>query len=183
MIFSANPGPDVLGLTAHLIPQVNLGLSALFNTTSASVYLYFDASLGLQGSVFSGKKSQSCLSGNAGINVEMGSQGSFFDIFGNSTGQSIFEKNFTLFQVSACSSLSTFSFFFECLSFPLHDDSIATTGTPVRLIRVCRIQVFRIQICRIRIRRVPLLSLVYIPTSSCYSDISDICLPATFSRS
>ena len=110
MIFSANPGPDVLGLTAHLIPQVNLGLSALFNTTSASVYLYFDASLGLQGSVSSGKKPQSCLSGNAGINVEMGAQGSFFDIFGNSTGQSIFEKNFTLFQVRAYSPLSTFFF-------------------------------------------------------------------------
>ena len=108
MKFSANPGPDVLGLTIHLIPQVNLRLNALFNATSTSVYLYFDASLGLHGNVSSGNKPQSCLSGNAGINAEMGTQGSFFNKFRNSTGRSTFKKNFTLFQVRAYTPLSIF---------------------------------------------------------------------------
>ena len=102
MTFSANPDVSAtLGATAHLIPQVNLGLNALDNTTSASVYLNFDASLGLQGNVSSTKKPQPCLSGNAEINVEVGAQGSFLDIFSSSTGQSLFDKNFTLFQVRA----------------------------------------------------------------------------------
>ena len=112
MRFSANPDAGAtLGLTAHLIPQVNLGLNALDNTTSASLYLYFDASFGLQGNISSGKKPQPCLTGNSEINVEVGTQDSFFDIFSNSTGQSLFEKNFTLFQVRAYCTLSTFFFF------------------------------------------------------------------------
>lgn len=112
MKFSDNPDVGAaLGLAAHLIPQVNIGLNALENTASASVYLNFDASLGLQGSASSTKKPQPCLTGKAEINVELGMQGSFFYIFSDSTGKSLFNKTFTLFQVRAHYLLSNFFFF------------------------------------------------------------------------
>jgi hypothetical protein len=100
--FSANPDVGAtLGASAHLIPQVSLGINALDNLASASVFLDFDASLGLQGSIASAANPQPCLAGNADINVGVGSQGSFFGLFSASTGESLFEKNFPLFQVRA----------------------------------------------------------------------------------
>jgi hypothetical protein len=109
--FSANPDVGAtLGATAHLIPQVSLGLKALDGAASASVFLDLDASLGLQGNVSSVTNPQPCLSGNAEINVGVGAQGSFFGLFDSSTGKSLFDKNFTLFQVRAQSLLYTFFF-------------------------------------------------------------------------
>lgn len=102
LTFSASPGGGAtLGATAHLVPQVSLGLKALDGIASASVFLNFDGSLGLQGNVTSGTNPQPCLTGNAEINVEVGAQGSFFGLFDDSVGQSLFDKNFTLFQVRA----------------------------------------------------------------------------------
>jgi hypothetical protein len=99
--FSANPDVGAtLSATAHLIPQVSLGVNALAGAASATVFLNLDASLGLQGSV-SVSNPQPCLSGNADINVGAGAQGSFFGLFDASTGKSLFEKNFPLFQVRA----------------------------------------------------------------------------------
>jgi hypothetical protein len=83
----------------HLIPQISLGVNALGGAASASVFLDFDASLGLQGSVSSAVNPQPCLSGNADINVGVGAQGLFFGLFDASTGRSLFEKDFSLFQV------------------------------------------------------------------------------------
>jgi hypothetical protein len=98
--FSATPDVGAtLDASAHLIPQVSLGLNALGGAASASVFLDFDASLGLQGSVSSAANPQPCLSGNADINVGVGAQGSFFGLFDASTGKSLFEKDFPLFQV------------------------------------------------------------------------------------
>jgi hypothetical protein len=100
--FSANPNVGAtLGASAHLIPQVSLGINALDGAASASIFLDFDASLGLQGSIASAANPQPCLAGNANINVGIGAQGSFFGLFGASTGESLFEKNFPLFQVCA----------------------------------------------------------------------------------
>lgn len=116
MTFSANTDVGTtLSATAHLIPQINVGLNTLDNTTSANVTLNFDASLGIQGNVSSSKKL--CLTGNAETNVEVGSQGSFFGIFSNNTGQSLFDKNFTLFEVRAHSLLSTF---FPTIYYPFY---------------------------------------------------------------
>jgi hypothetical protein len=99
--FSANPDVGAtLSATAHLIPQVSLGVNALGGAASATVFLNLDASLGLQGSV-SVSNPQPCLSGNADINVGVGAQGSFFGLFDASTGNSLFDKNFPLFQVRA----------------------------------------------------------------------------------
>jgi hypothetical protein len=100
--FSANPDVGAtLGASAHLIPQVSLELNALDGAAGASVFLDLDASLGLQGNVSSAANPQPCLSGNADINVGVGAQGSFFGLFDASTGKSLFEKNFPLFQVRA----------------------------------------------------------------------------------
>ena len=100
MTFSANSDVGAtLGASAHLIPQVSLGLKAL--GASASVSLDLDASLGLQGSIASVANPQPCLTGNADINVGVGAEGSFFGLFDASTGKSLFEKNFPLFQVRA----------------------------------------------------------------------------------
>jgi hypothetical protein len=109
--FSANPDVGAtLGASAHLIPQVSLELNALDGAAGASVFLDLDASLGLQGNVSSVGNPQPCLSGNADINVGVGAQGSFFGLFDASTGKSLFEKNFPLFQVRAHSLLYTFFF-------------------------------------------------------------------------
>ncbi|KAN0123083.1 hypothetical protein V8E52_003036 [Russula decolorans] len=97
--FSANPDVGAtLGASAHLIPQVSLELNALDGAASTSVFLDLDASLGLQGNVSSVTNPQPCLSGNAEINVGVGAQGSFFGLFDASTGKSLFDKNFPLFQ-------------------------------------------------------------------------------------
>jgi hypothetical protein len=98
--FSANPDVGAtLGATAHLIPQVSLGLNALDGVASASVFLNLDAALGLQGNVSNVANPQPCLSGNAEISVNVGAQGSFFSLFDASTGGSLFDQNFPLFQV------------------------------------------------------------------------------------
>ena len=111
MTFSANPDVGAtLGATAHLIPQVSLGVKALDGVASASVFLNLDASLGLQGSISSASNPQPCLSGNAEINVAVGAEGSFFGLFDANTGKSLFDKNFPLFQVCAHNLLYTFYF-------------------------------------------------------------------------
>ncbi|KAF8502608.1 hypothetical protein F5888DRAFT_1607712 [Russula emetica] len=125
-----------LNASAHLIPQVSLGINALSGAASANISLDFDASLGLQGTVSPAANSQPCLSGNAQINVRLGALGSFFGLFSASTGGSPFNNNFPLFQVRAHSLLYTFFFFsFKYLSFLLRDDSNASTGTRIRRIR------------------------------------------------
>ncbi|KAF8502657.1 hypothetical protein F5888DRAFT_1800191 [Russula emetica] len=97
--FSANPDVGAtLGATAHLIPQVSLGLNALDGAASASVFLNLDGALGLQGNVSNVANPQPCLSGNAEISVNVGAQGSFFSLFDASTGASLFDQNFPLFQ-------------------------------------------------------------------------------------
>ena len=111
MTFNANPDVGAtLGATAHLIPQVSLGVKALDGIASASVFLNLDASLGLQGSISSAANPQPCLSGNAEINVAVGAEGSFFGLFDANTGKSLFDKNFPLFQVCAHNLLYTFLF-------------------------------------------------------------------------
>jgi len=98
--FSANPNAGAsLSASAHIIPQISLGVNALDNAASASVFLDLDASLGLNGSISNVANPQPCLAGNADISVGVGAQGSFFGLFDQSVGKTIFDKNFPLFQV------------------------------------------------------------------------------------
>ena len=98
--FSADPNVGAtLGASAHLIPTVSLGIKAL--GSGVSVFVDLDASLGLQGNISNVANPQPCLSGDAEINVGVGAQGSFFGLFDASTGKSLFDKKFPLFQVRA----------------------------------------------------------------------------------
>lgn len=112
MTFSANPNVGAtLGASAHLIPQVSLGVNALGGVAKADIFLNLDASLGLQGSISSATNPQPCLSGDADISVNVGADGSFFGLFDASTGASLFNKDFPLFQVRAHNLLYTICFF------------------------------------------------------------------------
>ncbi len=102
MAFSANPDVGAtLDASAHLIPQISIGISALGGKASTSIFLDLDASLDFNASVASAANPQPCVAGSADINVGVGAQGSFLGLFDASVGKSIFEKDFPLFQVRA----------------------------------------------------------------------------------
>lgn len=84
--------------TAHLIPQINVGLSAL-DIASTSVFLNLDASADFTASTTSIANPQPCVTASTDINVGVGAQGSFFNLFDASVGKSLFDKSFPLFQV------------------------------------------------------------------------------------
>ncbi len=96
--------PDVgstFEATAHLIPQIDVGLSALLGIESASVFLNLDASADFTASTTSIESPQPCVTASTDINVGVGAQGSFFGLFDASVGKSLFDKRFPLFQVCA----------------------------------------------------------------------------------
>jgi hypothetical protein len=112
--------PDVgatFEATGHLIPQVDIGLSALGGIASTTVFLNLDASADFTVSTTSIASPQPCVNASSDLNVGVGAQGSFFDLFNASVGTSLFDKEFPLFQVRARSYhiLICFPFY---LSFP-----------------------------------------------------------------
>jgi hypothetical protein len=136
--FSANSDAGAtVNASASLFLLVNLGLNALNGTANANVSLDLDASLGLQGSA----NPQLCLTGNADINVGTSAQGSFFGLFESSTGGSLFDQNFPLFQVRAHNLLYTF--FFRILIIPSTHDSNASSGPRIRRLRLARLTPLR----------------------------------------
>ncbi|KAJ3756979.1 hypothetical protein EV360DRAFT_47010 [Lentinula raphanica] len=114
-------------LTAHLIPSLNLGVQALDNLASATVFLDLDASATMQLSldavdsnsitVDNGSSSNSttgnstitssssglqfggCVEIDTGLAVNAGADGKFFDLFDASTQVPLFSKEFVLFKV------------------------------------------------------------------------------------
>ena len=100
------PGPlsevgSTFEATAHLIPQINVGLNALHGAASASVFLNLDASAGFTASITSVTNPKPCVTASADIDVGVGAQGSFFSLFDESERKSLFDKKFPLFQVRA----------------------------------------------------------------------------------
>jgi hypothetical protein len=96
--------PDVgatFEATGHLIPQVDIGLDALGGIASTSVFLNLDASTDFTVSTTSIASAQPCVSASTDLNVGVGAQGSFFDLFNASVGTSLLNKKFPLFQVRA----------------------------------------------------------------------------------
>jgi hypothetical protein len=87
--------------TAHLIPQIDVGINALHGIASASVFLNLDASADFTASTTSVANPQPCVTASTDINVGVGAQGSFFSLFDESVGKSLFDKRFPLFQVRA----------------------------------------------------------------------------------
>jgi len=84
--------------TAHLIPQIDVGLNALNGIASASVFLNLDASADFTASTTSVTNPQPCVTASADINVGVGAEGSFFSLFDESVDKSLFDKKFPLFQ-------------------------------------------------------------------------------------
>lgn len=104
MTITTDPLADIgstFEATAHLIPQIDVGLSALHGIASASVFLNLDASADFTASTTSVTNPQPCVTASADINVGVGAEGSFFSLFDDSVGKSLFDKKFPLFQVRA----------------------------------------------------------------------------------
>ena len=113
---SVSAGPNITdasasaSVTGHLIPQVNIGLSAFGGIVSSTVFLNLDASMGLNVSAnVDGRAgnnvtapagcAQACVDANTELAVNIGAQASFFDLFNASTGTTLFDKSFPLLQV------------------------------------------------------------------------------------
>lgn len=124
---SAAPILNATGtLEAHLIPKLNLGISALGDVAKAGVFLELDASAGLQlgfnaGAAGTIKVTQNddpakdaivtatasaiadvggCLDITAGLDVNIGADAKFFNIFDVNKQASLFSRDFELFEVS-----------------------------------------------------------------------------------
>jgi hypothetical protein len=99
---TTNPLPDIASTfeaTAHLIPQIAVGISALGGIASTSVFLNLNASADFNASTTSVANSQTCVTASTDINVGVGAQESFFNLFDVSVVKSLFDKKFPLFQV------------------------------------------------------------------------------------
>ncbi|KAF8877430.1 hypothetical protein BD779DRAFT_1448510, partial [Infundibulicybe gibba] len=111
---SASPAVKATGsVEAHLIPSLNLGVSALGDTVKAEVFVALDASATMQlsleaqaeaASVVQGSSTHAsagfggCFEIKAGLNVNAGADASFFGLFDPSTQVTLFSKNFELFK-------------------------------------------------------------------------------------
>ncbi|RDB30165.1 hypothetical protein Hypma_012365 [Hypsizygus marmoreus] len=104
-------------VTAHLIPRLDIGVSALGGVAEATVFLDLDTSASVTmtlnaaanagasvetstGDVTSGASGgiDGCVKAGAALNVNAGAEGSFFGIFDKSTQVPLFGKEFEVFQ-------------------------------------------------------------------------------------
>ena len=112
---SVSAGPNItdagasVSVTGHLIPQVDIGLSAFGGIASSTVFLNLDASIGLNVSAnedsWDGNNTggvQACVDADTELAVNIGAQAGFFDLFSASTGKTIFDKTFPILQVRIC---------------------------------------------------------------------------------
>ncbi|KAJ6531427.1 hypothetical protein DFH09DRAFT_933845 [Mycena vulgaris] len=126
LTLSVSPDVTATGtLAAHLIPSLNLGVSALGNAVNAQVFLALDTSASLKLSLEASADAQTvinvggststapssakvsgravtfegCFEVDAGVNVNVGAEGSFFGLFDKSTKATLFAKNFVIFKV------------------------------------------------------------------------------------
>lgn len=108
--------------------KVNLGITAL-DFVEARVFANIDGSANAQLSLEAPKTSASdidpdsegtsvsqnstfcgCVVVGTGISVNVGAEGSLFDLFEDSTGTELFAQNFTLFQVRLCATTRSTSY-------------------------------------------------------------------------
>lgn len=111
--------------TAHLIPQIDVGISVLGDIASASVFMDLDASADFTASTTSTASPQPCVTASADINVGVGAQDSFFGLFNASVVKSLFDKRFPLFQVRAQGLPYTNFFIVEYFSFRSPDRNVS----------------------------------------------------------
>ena len=102
---TVSASPDVtdagasVSVTGHLIPQIDIGLSAFGGIVSSSVFLNLDASLDLSVAADNNDDAQACVDASTELAVNIGAQAAFFDLFKASTSDTLFDKNFPLLQV------------------------------------------------------------------------------------
>ncbi|KAJ7620340.1 hypothetical protein FB45DRAFT_754865 [Roridomyces roridus] len=121
---NAAPNVDATGtITAHLIPSLNLGISALGKKADATISLSLDANAGLtmnlDGSASATKVVEpnpnaddagsqpadvsgtigGCINVNGGVDVTASADADFFGLFDKSTSANLFSKNFQILQV------------------------------------------------------------------------------------
>jgi len=108
---TASTNPDV-GLTfeatGHLIPQIDVALKA-FDKFSSSIFVNLDASTDVIIATSTAHDAQACLSAITTLDVGVGAQASFFDIFDASVRDSLFKETFPLVHVRITTSLSSFA--------------------------------------------------------------------------
>jgi hypothetical protein len=111
--FSGNPDVGAtFTATGHLIPQLEVGLSALGGVASTSVFVNLDASADFS-------VATSTASANTTLDVGVGAQGSFFNVFDASVRKSLFKESFPLLQVRIRT--FTFAHFLLCpITLPLN---------------------------------------------------------------
>jgi len=98
--FSGNPDVGAtFTATGHLIPQLEVGLSALGGVASTSVFVNLDASADFSVATSTASDAQACANANTTLDVGVGAQGSFFNVFDASVRKSLFKANFPLLQV------------------------------------------------------------------------------------
>lgn len=109
-------------ITAHLIPRLDVGVSALGGIASATIFLDLDSSASVTltmnaaasaaltaapGAGVTTSTSTSvdgCIGSGVAINVNAGVQGSFFSLFDQSTKVNLFTKDFEISKVCPPSS-------------------------------------------------------------------------------
>jgi len=125
---TASTNPDVgltFEVTGHLIPQVDVGLTA-FGIITSSVFVNLDASADVTIATSTADNSQACVSANTTLDVGVGAQASFFDIFGASVRDSLFKETFPLLQVRITSTFSSLALNDD------HDGRTNALGRPTR---------------------------------------------------
>ena len=87
-----------VSVTGHLIPQVDIGLSAFGKIVSSTVFLNLDASTDLSVTANNGD-AQACVDASTELAVNIGAEDTFFGLFDASTSKTLFKKDFPLLQV------------------------------------------------------------------------------------
>ena len=101
---TVSAGPNItdagasVSVTGHLIPQIDIGLSAFGGIVSSTVFLNLDASMDLSVTADI-DDAQACVDASTELAVNIGAEAAFFDLFNASTNETLFDKNFPLLQV------------------------------------------------------------------------------------
>jgi len=109
---TASTNPDVgltFDATGHLIPQFDIGLTAFGGVVSSTVFVKLDASTDFTIATSTADITQACTSASTTLNVGIGAQASFFNLFDASVGETLFNKNFPLLQVGITTSVPLFA--------------------------------------------------------------------------
>jgi hypothetical protein len=99
---TASTNPDVgftFKATGHLIPQFDIGLSAFGGIVSSTVFVNLDASADFTIATSTADITQACARAGTNLNVGVGAEASFFNLFDASVRDTLFNESFPLLEV------------------------------------------------------------------------------------